>query len=111
MSGTEFAAEKLKQLQLTLSYLLQSVNYQLVYGVPSDPFTFQYMFGSPVLAWPAATKFHSGVSLHCLYIFSPSEYLQCGPFRVSSVWATGRSCTGVRYGKADRKPLGCCVWQ
>jgi hypothetical protein len=78
MSGTEFAAEKLKHLQLTLSYLLQSVNFQLVYGVSSDPFIFQYMFGSPVFKWPAATKFHSAISLPCLYISSPSMYLQHG---------------------------------
>ena len=49
MSGTEFAAGKLKQLQLTLTYLLQSVNFQLVYNVSSNPLIFQYMFGSPVL--------------------------------------------------------------
>ena len=77
MSGTEFAAGKLKQLQLTLTYLLQSVNFQLVYNVSSDPLIFQYMFGSPVLEWPAA-KFHSVASLQCLYIFYHLRYLQQG---------------------------------
>ena len=37
----------------------------------------------------------SRVSATSLYLF---------PFRVSSAWATGRSCMGVRYGKADREP-------
>ena len=54
------------------------MNFQLVYGVSSDLFNFQYMFGSPVLEWPVATKFHSAISLQCLYIFSPSRYLQHG---------------------------------
>jgi hypothetical protein len=78
MSGTEFAAGKVKLLQLTLSYLFQSVNFQLVYSVSNDPLTFQYMFGSPVLEWPAAK---SSIQLHpcnAYFIFSPSGYHQHG---------------------------------
>lgn len=66
MSGTEFAAGKVKLLQLTLTYLLQSVNFQLVYSVSSNPITFQYIFGSPVLEWPAAT---SSIQLHLCNVF------------------------------------------
>jgi hypothetical protein len=43
----------------------------------------------------------------CISVMS----LHLFPFRVSSVWATGRICMGVGYGKADREPLECCAWQ
>jgi hypothetical protein len=66
MSGAEFDAGKVKLLQLTLSYLLQSVNFQLVYNVSSDPVTFQYVFGSPILEWPAAK---SSIHLRLCNIF------------------------------------------
>lgn len=63
MSGTEFAAGKVKQLQLSR---LQSVNFQLVYSVASDLF------------WKDLLLPNSVASLQCLYAFSPSGYLQHG---------------------------------
>jgi hypothetical protein len=100
MSGTEFAAGKLKLLQLTLSYLLQSVNFQLVYIVTSDPLTFLYVFGSPVWEWPAAT---SSIQLHLCNVFISF------PLQVIFSIDNRKKLHGVRYGKAGREPLGCCA--
>jgi hypothetical protein len=75
MSGTEFTAKKLKQLQLTLIYLLQSVNFQLGTVFPANLSFFNICL-VVLFGMTCSYKFHSVVSLQCLYIFSPSRYLQ-----------------------------------
>jgi hypothetical protein len=102
MSGTEFAAGKLMQLQLTLSYLLQSLNFQHVYSVPAILSLFNICM--VVLFWDGL-QLSSSIQL----------YLCSGlvnfPFQVIFSGGNRKSCMGVGYGKTDREPLECYAWQ
>jgi hypothetical protein len=86
MSGTEFIVGKQKHLQVTQSYLLQSMSLQIVCSDSSDPSTFQCMSGKLVWEWPATTVSYLVVSPRRLEIVSPSG--------CSSAWGRGRSSRG-----------------
>jgi hypothetical protein len=96
--GTGSIVEKLKNLQVTLCYLLQSTVLQIARSESSDHSTFQCVRACafacararvcvcerPVSEWPAAAMSYSVVSPQCLEISSPSGR--------SSAWRRGRSC-------------------
>jgi hypothetical protein len=74
MSETEFIVGKRKHLQVTRSYLLQSMTLQIVCSDSSNPSTFQCMSARLLWEWPATAMSCDVLKLFPLQgAFQPEE--------------------------------------